>query len=161
MTALSSYSTGTVSVSADGTIVTASSALWLTNVKPGDLFQSGHFCVPITDITYEMHLTITPWPGSTVIGAACAIWKVSQQRIVGVTYAESVAKLVSALTSRRNCDDFCNPCLWPRYRSGRLFGRNHFYSRCEVDCHSAEAHFDLVYYYGVSCGDSSIWSING
>ncbi|MGY4370744.1 hypothetical protein ACVW1A_006809 [Bradyrhizobium sp. LB1.3] len=97
MTALSSYSTGTVSVSADGTIVTASSALWLTNVKPGDLFQSGHFCVPITDITDEMHLSITPWPGSTVTGAAYAIWKVSQQRIVGVTYAESVAKLVSAL----------------------------------------------------------------
>lgn len=43
MTALSSYSTGTVSVSADGTIVTASSALWLSNVKPGDLFQSGAF----------------------------------------------------------------------------------------------------------------------
>lgn len=97
MTALSSYSTGTVSVSADGTIVTASSALWLTNVKPGDLFQSGHFCVPITDITDEMHLTITPWPGSTVTGAAYSIWKVSHQRIVGVTYAESVAKLVSAL----------------------------------------------------------------
>lgn len=90
MTALSSYSTGTVSVSADGTIVTASSALWLSNVKPGDLSQSGHFCVPITDITDEMHLTITPWPGSTVTGAAYSIWKVSQQRIVGSTYAQAV-----------------------------------------------------------------------
>lgn len=97
MTALSSYSTGTISVSADGTTVTASSALWLTNVKPGDLFQSGHFCVPITDITDEMHLTITPWPGATVSGAAYSIWKVSQQRIVGETYAQAVDNLVTAL----------------------------------------------------------------
>lgn len=97
MTALSSYSTGTASVSADGTTVTASSALWLSNVKPGDLFQSGHFCVPITDVTDQMHLTITPWPGSTLSGAAYVIWKVSQQRIVGATYAQAVDNLVTAM----------------------------------------------------------------
>ncbi|MEY9880469.1 hypothetical protein [Bradyrhizobium sp. USDA 328] len=101
MTALSSYSTGTVAVSADGTTVTGTSTIWLTagNVKPGDLFQSGHFCVPITDVTDDTHLTITPWPGSTLSGASYVVWKVSQQRIVGETYARDVDKMVGALNT--------------------------------------------------------------
>ncbi|MCD9898134.1 hypothetical protein QIH85_43010 [Bradyrhizobium japonicum] len=98
MTALSSYSTGAVAVSADGTTVTGTSTLWSSagNVKPGDLFQSGHFCVPITDVTDDTHLVITPWPGSTLSGASYVVWKVSQQRIVGETYARDVDKIVSA-----------------------------------------------------------------
>ncbi|MET4794608.1 hypothetical protein ABIF64_006786 [Bradyrhizobium japonicum] len=98
MTALSSYSTGTVSVSADGTTVTGVGPLWSSagNVKPGDLFQSGHYVVPITDVTDDTHLAITPWPGSTLSGASYVVWKVSQQRIVGETYAASVDKIVGA-----------------------------------------------------------------
>ncbi|MGY3117914.1 hypothetical protein ACVWXQ_001851 [Bradyrhizobium sp. S3.14.4] len=99
MTALSSYSTGTVAVAADGTTVTGTSTIWSSagNVKPGDLFQSGHYVVPITDVTDDTHLVITPWPGSTLGGASYTIWKVSQQRIVGETYARSVDQLVSAM----------------------------------------------------------------
>ncbi|WP_441280129.1 hypothetical protein [Bradyrhizobium sp. 63_E2_N1_3] len=99
MTALSSYSTGTVAVSADGTVVTGAGPLWSSagNVKPGDLFQSGHFLATITDVTDDTHLVITPWPGSTISGAAYVVWKVSQQRIVGETYARSVDQLVSAM----------------------------------------------------------------
>jgi hypothetical protein len=98
LTALSSYSTGTVSVSADGTTVTGVGPLWSSagNVKPGDLFQSGHYVVPITDVTDDTHLAITPWPGSTLSGASYVVWKVSQQRIVGETYAASVDKIVGA-----------------------------------------------------------------
>ncbi|UPU00217.1 hypothetical protein J4G48_0020255 [Bradyrhizobium barranii subsp. apii] len=101
MTALSSYSTGTVSVSADGTTVTGTGPLWLStgNVKPGDRFQAGHFEAIITDVTDDTHLVITPWPGSTISGAAYVVWKVSQQRIVGETYAASVDKLVGALNT--------------------------------------------------------------
>ncbi|UFW82881.1 hypothetical protein BjapCC829_23110 [Bradyrhizobium barranii] len=99
MTSLSSYSTGTVAVAADGTIVTGTSTIWSSagNVKPGDLFQSGHYVVPITDVTDDTHLVITPWPGSTLSGASYTVWKVSQQRIVGETYARSVDQLVSAM----------------------------------------------------------------
>ncbi|MET4722029.1 hypothetical protein ABIF63_006135 [Bradyrhizobium japonicum] len=98
MTALSSYSTGTVAVAADGTTVTGTSTLWLNtgNVKPGDLFQSGHFVAKITDVTDDTHLVIVPWPGSTLSGATYAIWKESQQRIVGETYARDVDKAVGA-----------------------------------------------------------------
>lgn len=98
-TPLNSYSTGTVSVNADGTTVTGSSTIWSSagNVKPGDLFQSGHFLATITDVTDDTHLVITPWPGSTLSAAAYVVWKVSQQRIVGETYARSVDQLVSAM----------------------------------------------------------------
>ncbi|MET4739707.1 hypothetical protein ABIF73_003846 [Bradyrhizobium japonicum] len=101
MTALNSYSTGTVAVSADGTTVTGTSTIWSSagNVKPGDLFQSGHFCVPITDVTDDTHLVITPWPGSTLSGASYVVWKVSQQRIVGETYARDVDKMVGAFNT--------------------------------------------------------------
>lgn len=79
--------------------MTGTGPLWSSagNVKPGDLFQSGHFCVPITDVTDDTHLTITPWPGSTISGASYVVWKVSQQRIVGETYARSVDQLVGAM----------------------------------------------------------------
>lgn len=101
MTALASYSTGTISVSADGTTVTGTSTLWLTagNAKPGDRFQAGHFTVDIVDVTDNTHLTITPWPGTTLAGAAYAIWKVSPQRIVGASAAADVDKLVGALNT--------------------------------------------------------------
>ncbi|WFT91415.1 glycosyl hydrolase family 28-related protein [Bradyrhizobium barranii] len=96
---LNSYSTGTVAVAADGTTVTGTSTIWSSagNVKPGDLFQSGHYVVPITDVTDDTHLVITPWPGSTLSGASYTIWKVSQQRIVGETYARDVDKMVGAM----------------------------------------------------------------
>jgi hypothetical protein len=99
MTALSSYSTGAVSVAADGTTVTGTSTLWLNagNVKPGDLFQSGHFGVFITDVTDDTHLTITPWPGSTLSGASYTIWKVARPSIVDMSIAKDVNKIVTAL----------------------------------------------------------------
>lgn len=101
MTALPIYSTGTVSVAADGTTVTGVGPLWLTagNAKPGDIFQSGHFCVFITNVVDETTLTITPWGGSTLSGAAYSILKVSQQRIVGASAAEDVDKVLTALNT--------------------------------------------------------------
>lgn len=101
MTALQTYSTGTASVATDGTVVTGVGPLWLTagNAKPGDLFQSGHYCVPITDVTDETHLVITPWPGGTLAGATYSILKVSQQRIIGAAAAEDVDKMLTALNT--------------------------------------------------------------
>ncbi|OKO83377.1 hypothetical protein AC629_22820 [Bradyrhizobium sp. NAS80.1] len=101
MTALASYSTGTISVAADGTNVAGVGPLWRTagNAKPGDLFQSGHFCVFITDVPDDTHLTITPWPGAALSGATYSIWKVSQQRIVGAGAADDVDKIVAALNA--------------------------------------------------------------
>lgn len=101
MTALVSYSTGTVSVAADGTIVTGVGPLWLSsaNAKPGDIFQSGHFFTFITDVTDETTLVVPPWPGSTLSGATYNIWKISQQRIVGAEASEDMDKVLTALNT--------------------------------------------------------------
>ncbi|MCP3397123.1 hypothetical protein [Bradyrhizobium sp. CCGB20] len=60
MTALNSYSTGTIDVTADGTTVTGT--IWSSagNVKSGDIFQNGRFSATITDVTDDTHLVITP-----------------------------------------------------------------------------------------------------
>ena len=64
MTALSSYSTGTATVSAGGTTVTGTGTIWSgTSVKPGDIFQIGNFQSVITDVTDTTHLVIPPWGG--------------------------------------------------------------------------------------------------
>ncbi|MET4208543.1 hypothetical protein [Bradyrhizobium sp. LA2.1] len=101
MSALPSYSTGTVAVVADGTAVVGTSTLWLTagNAKPGDFFQVGHFGVFITDLADDTHLTIPPWPGATASGVAYNIWKVSLQRVVGSEAWKDVDKIVAALNA--------------------------------------------------------------
>ncbi|WP_247819793.1 hypothetical protein [Bradyrhizobium sp. 187] len=100
MTALLSYSIGTVSVAADGTTVTGSGVIWSgSNVKPGDRLDIGHFSALIVDVVDPTHLTITPWPGSTVSGASYVIWQDYPQRVTGIVTMQSVNKLVDALNT--------------------------------------------------------------
>ncbi|AWL95753.1 hypothetical protein CIT37_29145 [Bradyrhizobium ottawaense] len=101
MTALSSYSTGTVSVSAGGTTATGSGTIWNDgSVKPGDILQIGNFQSVITDVTDATHLVIPPWGGGAVSGAAYKIWQVSPQRFAGSEAMSTVGKLVTALNAR-------------------------------------------------------------
>ncbi|MBR0962261.1 hypothetical protein [Bradyrhizobium japonicum] len=98
MTALVPYETGTVSVAADGTAVTGVGTIWSgTNVRPGDRFDSGHFSALIVEVVDETHLTITPWPGSTLSGAPYKIWPNYPQRVVGAEAMATVNQLVAAL----------------------------------------------------------------
>ena len=98
MTALSSYSTGTVTVSAGGTTVTGVSSVWSgTNVKPGDILQIGNFQSVISDVTDTTHLVIPPWGGGAQAGVAYKIWQVSPQRFAGAQAMGTVNELVAAL----------------------------------------------------------------
>ncbi|MBW7968108.1 hypothetical protein [Bradyrhizobium sp. BR 10289] len=106
MTALNSYTTGTVSVAADGTAVTGTGTAWSStaNARPGDRFQSGHNSALIVDVIDDTHLTITPWPGATLSGSAYAIWLDANQRVVGDSLvgayaADALIKTVQALNS--------------------------------------------------------------
>ncbi|MDI3564942.1 hypothetical protein [Bradyrhizobium sp. Arg816] len=97
MTALVSYSTGTISVAADGTTVTGTGTIWSgTNVKPGDRLDSGHFSALIVDVVDPTHLTITPWPGSTISGADYDIWPNYPLRVAGAQAMATVNQLVAA-----------------------------------------------------------------
>ncbi|WP_247903387.1 hypothetical protein [Bradyrhizobium sp. 131] len=97
MTALVSYSTGTVSVASGGTTVTGVGAIWSgTNVKPGDLLQIGNFQTVISDVTDTTHLVIPPWGGGAQSGVAYKIWQVSPQRFAGASAMATVNQLVAA-----------------------------------------------------------------
>lgn len=101
MTALSSYSTGTVSVGAGGTTVTGAGTIWDDgSAKPGDILQVGNFQSVITDVTDATHLVIPPWGGGAQAGAAYKIWQVSPQRFAGAEAMATVNKLVIALDAR-------------------------------------------------------------
>ncbi|PDT77168.1 SGNH/GDSL hydrolase family protein [Bradyrhizobium sp. C9] len=100
MTALASYSTGTVSVAANGTTVTGAATIWSsTNVRPGDVLQIGNFHTIITDVTDPTHLVITPWGGGAQANVAYVIWQISLQRIVGAQAMSDVSTLVAALNT--------------------------------------------------------------
>lgn len=98
MTALVSYSTGTVSVASGGTTVTGVGSIWSgTNVRPGDVLQIGNFQTVISDVTDTTHLVIPPWGGGAQSGVAYQIWQVSPQRFAGAQAMQAVNDLVAAL----------------------------------------------------------------
>ncbi|MGY3082381.1 hypothetical protein ACVWZZ_008789 [Bradyrhizobium sp. LM6.10] len=100
MTALYSYSTGTVSVAADGTTVTGVGPIWTgTNARPGDILQIGDFQSIITDVTDITHLEIPPWGGGVQSAVAYKIWQVSPQRFAGAQAMLDVSALVAALNT--------------------------------------------------------------
>ncbi|UGY23166.1 pyocin knob domain-containing protein [Bradyrhizobium septentrionale] len=100
MTALASYATGTISVAANGTVVTGSATIWSgTNVRPGDILQIGNFQTVIADVTDPTHLVIPPWGGGAQAGVAYVVWKVSPQRIAGAQAMADVSALVAALNT--------------------------------------------------------------
>lgn len=100
MTALVSYSTGTVTISAGGTTVTGTGTIWSgVNARPGDVFQVGNFQSVISDVVDTGTLTIPPWGGGAQTGVAYKIWQVSPQRFAGAQAMATVNELVAALNA--------------------------------------------------------------
>ncbi|MCP1852780.1 MULTISPECIES: LamG domain-containing protein [unclassified Bradyrhizobium] len=98
MTALASYSTGTVTIAANGTTVTGTGTIWSgVNVRPGDILQVGSFQTIISDVTDVTHLVIPQWGGGAQTDVAYTIWKWFPQRVVGASAAQDVSDLVGAL----------------------------------------------------------------
>lgn len=96
--ALTSYSTGTVSIASGATTAVGVSTLWAVNVLPGDLLVSGTAQATITDVTDDIHLAITPWPGGALAGATYKIWQMPGPR--NTTQAsKDVSKLVAYLNT--------------------------------------------------------------
>lgn len=95
--ALSSYSTGTASVSAGGTTVTGTGTIWSgVNARPGDIFQIGNFQTIITEVVDTDTLTIPPWGGGNQSGASYTIWQWFPQRVAGAEVSAAVNQLVAA-----------------------------------------------------------------
>lgn len=98
MTALTSYSTGTVSVSAGGTTVTGTGAIWSgVSARPGDILQIGNFQTIISDVPATDTLTIPPWGGGDQTDVAYKIWQWYPQRVIGAEIGATANRLVAAL----------------------------------------------------------------
>jgi hypothetical protein len=98
MTTVNTYSTGTVSVSANGTVVTGVGSIWSgVNVRSGDLLQIGDFQTIISDVTGVTGLTIPPWGGGAQSAVAYTIWQTSPLRFVGGQAMADVSALIAVL----------------------------------------------------------------
>jgi hypothetical protein len=97
--ALPTYSTGTVSVAAGGTVVTCLGGVWTgINAKQGDFISiAGLAEVLITEVTDQTHLTIAPWQGPAQSNAAYVIYQNYVGRVVGVAAAEDVGVMLEKL----------------------------------------------------------------
>lgn len=117
------YSVGTVSVSAGGSIVTGSGTLFFASgARQGDVFEHAGLTVSIESVDSNVQITLSrPWPGPTVSGApydirytpdAARVLAASRQAIAMFdearplldgalpTFADAVSKAANASTLR-------------------------------------------------------------
>src|ERR1700750_407846 len=99
MTAFPSYSTGTVSVNAGGTVIEGAGAIWSgVNARAGDDIVIGGHTVIIEDVIDPSHLAIDAWPFADVPpGTAYRIVQRSPLRFAGGQASADVIDLIAAL----------------------------------------------------------------
>lgn len=96
---LPTYSTGTVSVTAGGTVVTGVGTIWSgINAKQGDFISiNSQPAVLVTEVTDTTHLTIPPWSGANQSAVSYILYQNYVGRVVGVAAAEDVADMLERL----------------------------------------------------------------
>lgn len=95
---LSTYQTGTATVSVGGTTVTGSGTIWTGgNAREGDVIVIGDASAMVLAVVSATELTITPWPGSAETDASYTIYQTSPRRFDTVEVADDLRKQVSAL----------------------------------------------------------------
>ena len=97
--ALPTYSTGTASVAAGGTVVTGVGSLWSgINVKQGDFISiGGSDAALITEVTDATHLKVAPWTAGAKTTQPYIIYQNYVGRVVGVAAAEDVGDMLERL----------------------------------------------------------------
>ncbi|RZN21126.1 hypothetical protein [Bradyrhizobium sp. Leo121] len=102
MTAINSYSTGTVSVANGDTVIVGSSTIWsAANARAGDVIIVDDLpAVEIKDVSDTTHLTLwSPWTGGAKSGVNYKIIQKSPLRFAGADAMASVSKMVAALNT--------------------------------------------------------------
>lgn len=100
--ALPTYSTGTVSVSEDGTVTVAGGGIWSgLSVVMGDLIAiDGGAAVLISDVNADAtHGQLAGWTGGTAIGKPYVVYQCSNLRFDDVEIALDLQKQVRALNT--------------------------------------------------------------
>ncbi|MER9188638.1 hypothetical protein [Mesorhizobium australicum] len=71
---MSTYKTGTVTVTNGSTVVTGSGTAWAVALVAGGMFSSAGVAVPIASVTDDTHIVLDyNWPGTTASGAGYSI----------------------------------------------------------------------------------------
>ncbi|MER9170905.1 hypothetical protein NKI12_26840 [Mesorhizobium australicum] len=71
---MSTYKTGTVTVTNGSTVVTGSGTAWAVALVAGGMFSSAGVAVPIASVTDDTHIVLDyNWPGTTATGAGYSI----------------------------------------------------------------------------------------
>lgn len=98
-----SYSIGTVSVDANGTVVTAIGALWSQspNARQWDMISidSGSPVPIVSSPSDDLHLTIPTWRGGTLANVPYVIYQVSPLRYVGGQTMADVDAMLAVLNT--------------------------------------------------------------
>nr|DAH82764.1 MAG TPA: hypothetical protein [Caudoviricetes sp.] len=97
------YSTGTVSVSGGGTVVTGAGGYWSSsaNVRQWDAISiNGAIPVLITGVTDDTHLTIPAWQGATQAAVPYVIYQLSPLRFAGGLAMADVSAMIAAFNSQ-------------------------------------------------------------
>lgn len=101
MADFNNYAYGTVTVAANGTVVTGTGTNWSgVNARAGDDVTIAGHTVIVNDVTDEFHLTIDPWPYDAVTDAAYKITQRSPLRFVGAVARADLTTLLSTLKAK-------------------------------------------------------------
>ncbi|MGB3042437.1 MAG: hypothetical protein WBB98_04555 [Xanthobacteraceae bacterium] len=96
-----SYAYGTVTVAANGTIVTGTDTLWSgVNARSGDDITIAGHSVIVVDVTDETHLAIDAWPYDAVTDGDYKITQRSPLRFVGGQARADLTQLLATLKAK-------------------------------------------------------------
>ncbi|WP_292076539.1 hypothetical protein [Mesorhizobium sp.] len=96
---MSTYKTGTVSVSNGNAIVTGSGTAWAVALVAGGMFSSAGLAVPIASVDSDTQLTLDyPWPGTTASGAAYSIALENSEAASVVEMNALIARILRTLS---------------------------------------------------------------
>lgn len=95
------YSTGTISIAADGTVFTGTGTLWSTQAEQGDwIFANGNIAVITSDAITDTTLTSElPWTGGVLSGASYVLLKMSWLRYESAITQQKVREFITNLTA--------------------------------------------------------------
>jgi len=96
---LSSYNTGTVSVSNGSAVVAGSGTAWAVALVAGGMLSSAGLAVPIASVDNDTSLTLDyPWPGTTASGAAYSIALENSEAASVVEMNALIARILRTLS---------------------------------------------------------------
>lgn len=101
MTDFPSYAYGTVTIEADGTVITGTDVIWSgVNARAGDDIKVDGHMVDIVDVIDETHLKIDAWPYDAVTAAEYKIVQRSPLRFVGGVARADLTQLLATLKAK-------------------------------------------------------------